>query len=629
MDCFHRHRGGTLLSRYHLLMTLRARVWLILLMLGLFASFSAGATMMELRYANATVTVDGHTTQAQVTLPYNWDRVHRGQQGTATFDMTFTLKEQSAESYALYFVRLGSAYEVSLNGVVLERNGDLQRFNGADFGLIPRMVRLPSLLLQEENQLHIRIKADAGRRGGVPAVLLGPESDVEAMYAAAYRWRVTGSQFVMILSLLVGMIALALWVTQTDASRPQRLSRDKLYLFAGLAELCWALRVSTVLVERPPVPWLLWATLSAVALGGWVCFIVAFCCTATGWTKHRGVPVFFRFLWLLLGLGVPATLFAYVLQIPWLLTLWYGVLSAIVLPFAIFYCWATVKNPSATRMTVAGAVVLNFVVGTRDLIVFRLTDSFGSDTYTRYSSVVFGLTLGYIVFTRFHDASRQARDLTATLSARVAQKEKELEQSFQRVDQLSRSQERAAERARILGDMHDGVGSHISTAIRQLESGRASQSDVLQTLRDSLDQLKLSIDAMNLPPGDITALLANLRYRLGPRFTACDIELQWDVDLLPPLVRLDDQAMRQLQFMVFEALSNVLQHARATVLCIELRATSQGGAQLRVIDNGCGFDPLQVKRRGLSSLSVRATAIKADLGIVSRPGHTVVEIVLH
>ena len=610
-------------------MTLRVCVWLLLFGLELFVSQGAGATTMEFRYANASVTVDGSTTLTQVTLPYSWDRMHKGQQGTATFDMAFTLRDQSAEPHALYFASLGNAYEVSLNGVVLERNGDLQRFNGDNFGLIPRMVMLPSLLVQEDNQIRIRIKADAGRRAGVPTILLGPESEIEAIYDSAYRWRVTGSEFVMIISLLVGTIALALWFTQTDTSRPKHLSRDNLYLFAGLAELCWALRVSAVLTERPPLPWLLWATVSAVALGGWVCFIVAFCCTATGWAQRRGVPGFFLFLWILLGLGVPVTFSAYVLQLPWLLTLWYGALSAVVLPFAIFYCWVTFRKPSSMRMAVAGAVLLNFAVGTRDFVVFRLTDSFGGDTYARYSSVVFGLTLGYIVATRFHDASRRARDLTATLSARVAQKENELKQSFQRVDQLSRAQERAAERARILGDMHDGVGAHISTAIRQLESGRALPSEVLQTLRDSLDQLKLSIDAMNLPPGDITALLANLRYRLGPRFTACDIALKWDVDLLPPLVRLDDHGMRQLQFMVFEALSNVLQHAQASELCIELRATSQGGAQLRVIDNGCGFDPLEVRRRGLSSLRVRATAIKADLGIVSRPGQTVVEIVLN
>ncbi|MBC7610745.1 MAG: histidine kinase [Polaromonas sp.] len=589
---------------------------------------NAAAATTQFSHALATVTVEGNTTQASVPLPYNWDRMHKGQFGTATFDMVFKLTGESTEPYAIYLVRLGNAYEISLNGVVLERNGDLQRFDGADFGQVPRMVMLPSLLLQEDNQLRIRIKADVGRRAGVPVILLGYESEIDAVYTPAYRWRVVGSEVVMILSLLVGIMALALWFTQTHVSRPHHLSRDTLYLFAGLAELCWAMRVSTVLIERPPVPWFIWGPLSAIALGGWVCFIVAFCCTATGWAKHPWAVKFFRFLWLLLCLGIPATFFAYVWQLPWLLTLWYGTLAAVVLPFAIFYGWATWKSPSAMRMTIAGAVVLNFMVGTRDFVVFRLTDSFGSDTYTRYSSVVFGLTLGYIVVTRFRNASRQARDLTATLSARVAQKEKELEQSFQRLGQLAREQERSAERARILGDMHDGVGAHISTAIRQLESGRASQSEVLQTLRDSLDQLKLSIDAMNLPPGDITALLANLRYRLGPRFTACDIELVWDVDLLPPVARLDDQAMRQLQFMVFEALSNVLQHAHASELRIELRATDQGAAKLRVIDNGCGFDPQQVKRRGLSSLSVRAIAIGAELDVVSQPGHTAVEITL-
>jgi hypothetical protein len=38
---------------------------------------------------------------------------------------------------------------------------------------------------------------------------------------------------------------------------------------------------------------------------------------------------------------------------------------------------------------------------------------------------------------------------------------------------------------------------------RMVEAGRASSAKVMQTLRDSLDQLKLSVDALNLPPGDV------------------------------------------------------------------------------------------------------------------------------
>ena len=113
-------------------------------------------------------------------------------------------------------------------------------------------------------------------------------------------------------------------------------------------------------------------------------------------------------------------------------------------------------------------------------------------------------------------ASARARELSASLAARIAQKEAELRQSYQQVEELAREQERTHERTRILRDMHDGVGSHIGAAIRQLQSGQASRDEVLLTLRDSLDQLKLSIDAMHLPAGDVTGLLANLRFRLAP-----------------------------------------------------------------------------------------------------------------
>jgi signal transduction histidine kinase len=144
-------------------------------------------------------------------------------------------------------------------------------------------------------------------------------------------------------------------------------------------------------------------------------------------------------------------------------------------------------------------------------------------------------------------------------------------------------------------------------------------------LRGSLDQLKLTVDAMHLPNGDITALLANLRYRLEPRFQASDIELQWGVELLEPLERLDAHAMRHLQFMVFEALSNVLQHSGASLLRIEALPRADG-ACLRIVDNGQGFDVMAPSRKGLRSMRERARALGAELHIDSRVGSTVVEI---
>jgi signal transduction histidine kinase len=141
---------------------------------------------------------------------------------------------------------------------------------------------------------------------------------------------------------------------------------------------------------------------------------------------------------------------------------------------------------------------------------------------------------------------------------------------------------------------------------------------------------------MHLVAGDVTALLANMRYRLEPRFTSSGMAFEWDVDLLPHIERLDHSAMRQLQYMVFEALSNVLQHAQAKTLRIEARTLgtadqprlSGAVVVLRVIDDGGGFDAQAPTSRGLASMRERALAIGAQLVLQSAPGRTVVEITL-
>ncbi|MDT4847492.1 hypothetical protein FQZ97_815490 [compost metagenome] len=93
------------------------------------------------------------------------------------------------------------------------------------------------------------------------------------------------------------------------------------------------------------------------------------------------------------------------------------------------------------------------------------------------------------------------------------------------------------------------------------------------------------------------------------------------MDELPPVTQLDAHATRQLQFLLFEAISNVLQHAHASALRIEADARA-GAVHLRVIDNGVGFDATEVP----TALSKRAAAIGARLALESRPGRTVVQL---
>ena len=582
---------------------------------------------LELREARATIMVDGQTQRRQLSLPYHWDRHNPGRAGRATFELDFTLPEAPDEPWSLYLPRLGNAYEVWLNGMLVQHEGDMLQANGADYGQVPRIAPLPAGLLQRDNTLHVRVRADVGRRGGLSTVWIGPRALVGAKYAEAHRWRVTGSMVVVGFSLLVGLISLSLWVTQPDLSNTVRQQRDPLYLYAGLAELCWAVRVGDALIENPVLAWPWWGVVPVVALAVWGWSMGLFCMNVARWDHRPAGRLMARWLTALMLASGPMAAWALGFGQPQALTAWYAALGLTFLLFGATFMAQALRGASTPHRVVALAVLLNVAVGFRDLYVFRINPTYADSSLMRYSSVVFGLGLVYIVLERFRRVSAQVRDLLNTLSARVRDKERELAESYRQVEQMARAQERTSERTRILRDMHDGVGAHISSAIRQLESGRSSQQELLQTLRDSLDQLKLSIDAMNLPPGDVTALLANLRYRLEPRLHASDIELRWAVDLIEPLQRLDAGAMRQLQFMVFEALSNVLQHAQATELRIEAAAAGPD-VRLRIVDNGRGFDATVAWRKGLLAMRERARAIGAELSLQSAPGRTVVEIQL-
>lgn len=591
------------------------------------------AEVLTFRSAQAVVTVGDATTHQDVALPYHWDRMNRGQAGEATFTIPFTLPNPPTGSYGVYFQRIGSTAEIWLNGSVLARMGDPSQANQDDYAKGPQYVTIPERLLGQVNVIRIHIRADGGRYGGLSVLEVGPEAEVRPRYASAYQWRVVASAAVAIFSLMVGVGALTLWFTQVDPSKPVMYQRDGLYLVAGLGELCWAVRVGDAALTHPPIAWPWWGGLITVALAGWICCMALFCHRVAGWHLHRSMPWMRAVLGALFGGAFVASALSFSLQQPIYLTIWLACANVLFIAYALFYFHAAWRRSERTWLALAFAGILNVAAGVHDWLAIRISVDYDGNNWIRYSSVLFAMVLWYVVLARFRAASAQSRELMTTLASRVAQREAELKASYGQLEALARAQERTDERTRILRDMHDGVGSHISSAIRQLQAGLEAskptcQAEVLLTLRDAMDQLKLSIDSIHLPPGDVNALLANLRYRLEPRFIAMGIELQWEVDLLPVLPRLDVNGMRQLQYMLFEALSNVLQHAHAKVLRMAAHVAPDGEVVVQVVDDGLGFDARIPPRKGLLSMHERASAIGAQLGISSQPGCTTVQISL-
>jgi hypothetical protein len=601
--------------------------WLLAL-LALWCCAAAQATeFLELTRAHAAVTIGGKERLADVQLPYHWDRQNRGLAGKAEFELSFDGRASETEPHGLYIPHIGNRAEIWLNGTLLTVLGNIDERNTSDFQKSPQYVPVPPGMLLAHNVLHVRVSADIGRRAGLSTIFAGPASQVYPLYRDDFTRRVFAALVVVVFGLLVAALALVLWLTQTDIQADGRRARDNLYLTAAAAELCWALRIGDIAIEHPPMPWPAWGVVITVAFAGWICCVGMFCHRVAGWHERPNMRWFRAGIAVLFLSSAVATTVALTQgQLIWL-TAWLGMANLFFICYATLYMVASWRSGNHFHQLVAWVGVINVAMGVRDWLALRISSSYTSSQWIIYSSVLFGVALGYIVLSRFREARAQARDLMVNLQQRVLEREAQLESSWREVEKLALEQERARERARIMRDLHDGVGAHISSAIRQLQTGRADNAVVLQTLGESLDQLKLSVDAMNMPPGDIGALLASLRYRLEPRFATSDLDLQWRVDPLEPVQRLDAVGMRHVQYMLFEALSNVLQHAQASILSIHATQTN-AGTLLRVMDNGKGFDAQQPPRKGLKSMRERAAAIGAALSISSAPGCTVVELLL-
>ena len=591
----------------------------------------AQATVLTLDHARAELTVNGRSTTTDVRLPYGWDYLQKGNSGVGRFELDFDGPSAATEPWGLYFNRLGNAYVVTFNGVVLEKNGTLEAGDFSDYAKAPRFLLIPPNLLLTHNHLEITIRSDSGRRSGVPVVQVGPKDELEPTYRREFGLRVVGTGVLCVFSLIVGTLAFVLWVSQTDPRPVRRGVRDNVYLYAALAEFAWAFLLADGLMEQPPAHWRWWSAGINTALGIWLSSLLLFCYSIAGWDQHPLTRTVRQYLFTMVLVGPALTYAAIVLPSPSLLTLWQLGFALVFIPSAVVFVVKATQGATFMHRLIAVVLLFNVPIALLDFYAMRVGDAFSNHTQLRYSATLFGLALGAIAIERFRGANLLVRDMLDTLASRVQDKEQELSQSYQRMELIAREQERILERSRILRDMHDGVGSHISSAIRQLQSGHMNKDEILLTLRDSLDQLKLSIDALHLPPGDVAGLLATLRYRLEPRFRAMGLALEWAIVALPALPRLDASAMRQLQYIFFEAFSNVMQHAHASVLRIEAAPCpdrADHSVRIRIQDNGRGFDTTQVQRKGLNSMQERAVAIGAQVSTRSRPGETTVEILL-
>jgi signal transduction histidine kinase len=187
----------------------------------------------------------------------------------------------------------------------------------------------------------------------------------------------------------------------------------------------------------------------------------------------------------------------------------------------------------------------------------------------------------------------------------------------------------AQERERIAREFHDGLGHHLVSAIRGLESIRrrlkahadtaadCALQEQIDILRAALDDTRQTIQQLRAPETtDMRVFIRQTAERVAQRLGAqlhCDCP-----DLMPPLTPLQTLMLTRV---VQEALSNVMKHAGRPQNLWVACDWRDGWLEMRVADDGDGFDPATaLEGMGLNNMRERIRTLGGELTIQSALG---------
>ena len=208
---------------------------------------------------------------------------------------------------------------------------------------------------------------------------------------------------------------------------------------------------------------------------------------------------------------------------------------------------------------------------------------------------------------------------------------------------LAQQQAMERERMRIAQDMHDEIGSKLTKISFMSERAKGELqgqepvarklNSIANTSRDLLQSLDEIVWAVNPHNDTLEHLAAYLGHYATEYLQNTAVECELHIPQGLPHHPLSAEARHNLFLAFEEALNNVLKHGRATRARVDMQA-EPGQFEIRVEDNGCGFDveaitsakhdpaALMEKRigNGMQNLQQRLADVGGTCNIRSQPG---------
>lgn len=462
---------------------------------------------------------------------------------------------------------------------------------------------------ERELEVVVAVPVLADSYFSVSSAWLGARDELEPRYKSRWALQIGVPQATGLTLVVLGLFSLTLWA---------RRRSEPAYLLFALAAVAWLLRNLHYHLDLPRtrlgLEWFWWLTHASMS---WVMLLTFM--FALRFVPQR-YPRFERALLVFVVLSSLLTTPPWVDLIDTLLL--QHIVNAIVGTLSTaFVIRVAAQQRNRELSLIAAALVVGLGLGVHDLCLMAGW-TWPEHIYVMpFATLVIVASFLYAVQRRYVGALHEVEDTNASLAARLQAKGEMLQAQHERLREAERQQALLLERQRLMQDMHDGLGSSLLSAMVAVEQGEMSQRQVVDVLRECVDDLRLVIDSLEPLGHDVVALLATMRYRLGKRLQSGGLTLEWDVQDLPMLEWLEPPDALHVLRLLQEALNNVLKHACASRVRI---ATRHRGnlIEIRVEDDGQGFDLATAQRgRGLKSQLRRARHLGGTVHIDTDPGH--------
>jgi signal transduction histidine kinase len=448
---------------------------------------------------------------------------------------------------------------------------------------------------------------------GVPSLYFGPLPEAARHFELARLVRIDAPRIGSVAIVIVGFFSLVFWI---------RRRQETVYLLFAVASVLWGLRTLHYHLPYYPEPqlWFWWAT---VASFGWLSVTVYLFAFRLHGERHPRVE------WALIAAAAIATISGLppLSYDEWVYErIAYGMHALLSLAVTVLLTIAAFRLRTREHTAMAIALWINFAAGTHDWLLQGWQLNLERAFLLPYGALPLFAAFLYAMGRRYRAAISDMETLNATLEQRLAERQRELAESYAKLRDYEVLNAQVEERQRLMRDMHDGLGSSLMSSLAICERGDVDPAFIVKTLREAVDDLKLTIDSMEPIEQDLVTLLATLRYRLMPRLERSGLKVDWEMSEVPELEWLDASSSLQILRILQESITNVLKHARATRVRIATAVDSD--VTVTIADDGVGFDPARAEAagggRGLRNLRHRAAKLGGDVEIQSNGEGTTV-----